>query len=526
MANNPELLKMPLARDGQKSTIPETTDASTGLFSQQYGWQSINSLPPQAGGKAVKREDFNGAFNLLGGIAYYAQKGFTFKWSADQDYYAGCVVIDDTDGWRYECIADVTANNTAPSADTTHWQIFSAGTDLDAWFRQASTVYAVGDMRCYESLPYGWYLDCTTAGTTGSGDITIPSPLNVGDTVTDGTVVWTIRKISSSDGVPLGAIIPLAHNSTLPAGYLLCDGSAVSRTMYPDLFSLIGTTYGAGDGSTTFNVPDYNSAKRFAQGDTVAGIVKQAGLPNITGTGTRWGGNSSAHGLVIDEATGALKTVKTTTSQLLGSTAYGGEKFYTDDFDASLSNSIYGNSTTVQPDALTARYIIKAFDGQTPASALIDITQYANELAGKADRSLSNLTQDGEDHFIENDFTIIYPNGGSEASPANVTINSRYVESNPFPGYRVRCEAELQYNGNWGSMNNSVLIYGSGSNNGCGISALQLNDDNIVIQTGNSTLLLNSSTTGNPFTIPQGIAVTSPLPCRVKVWKIGKIPTA
>jgi phosphoserine aminotransferase len=59
MANNPELLKMPLARDGQKSEIPETTDASTGLFSQQYGWQSINSLPPQAGGKAVKREDFN-----------------------------------------------------------------------------------------------------------------------------------------------------------------------------------------------------------------------------------------------------------------------------------------------------------------------------------------------------------------------------------------------------------------------------------------------------------------------------------
>lgn len=199
MANNPELLKMPLARDGQKSTIPETTDASTGLFSQQYGWQSINSLPPQAGGKAVKREDFNGAFNLLGGIAYYAQKGFTFKWSADQDYYAGCVVIDDTDGLRYECIADVTANNTAPSADTTHWQIFSAGTDIDAWFRQASTAYALGDMRCYESLPYGWYLECTTDGITGSGDITIPSPLNVGDTVTDGAVVWTIRKIGDVD---------------------------------------------------------------------------------------------------------------------------------------------------------------------------------------------------------------------------------------------------------------------------------------------------------------------------------------
>jgi hypothetical protein len=56
-------------------------------------------------------------------------------------------------------------------------------------------------------------------------------------------------------------------------------------------------------------------------------------------------------------------------------------------FDASKSNPIYGNSTTVQPDALTTRYIIKAFDGQTADSALINITQYANELAQKQDKA-------------------------------------------------------------------------------------------------------------------------------------------
>lgn len=44
--------------------------------------------------------------------------------------------------------------------------------------------------------------------------------------------------------------------STAPQGWLLCDGSAVSRSTYSDLFTAIGTTYGAGDGSTTFNVPD------------------------------------------------------------------------------------------------------------------------------------------------------------------------------------------------------------------------------------------------------------------------------
>lgn len=45
-------------------------------------------------------------------------------------------------------------------------------------------------------------------------------------------------------------------SATAPEGYLLEDGSAVSRTTYAELFSVIGTTYGSGDGSTTFNLPD------------------------------------------------------------------------------------------------------------------------------------------------------------------------------------------------------------------------------------------------------------------------------
>lgn len=54
---------------------------------------------------------------------------------------------------------------------------------------------------------------------------------------------------------PAGIILPYA-GSTAPEGYLMCDGSAVSRSTYAALFAVIGTTYGAGDGSTTFNIPD------------------------------------------------------------------------------------------------------------------------------------------------------------------------------------------------------------------------------------------------------------------------------
>ena len=52
-----------------------------------------------------------------------------------------------------------------------------------------------------------------------------------------------------------GIVIPFA-GSIAPQGWLLCDGSAVSRTTYAALFAVIGTTYGSGDGSTTFNIPN------------------------------------------------------------------------------------------------------------------------------------------------------------------------------------------------------------------------------------------------------------------------------
>ena len=384
--------------------------------------------------------------------------------------------------------------------------------------RQPSTAYSEGNIKYSPLLPTGWFLTCTVSGTTSASELVVPSPVAEGDEITDGDVTWKVKKIGGAgdagDGVPLGAIIAYSANGELPTGYLLCDGAAVSRTMYPDLFAAIGTTYGAGDGSTTFNVPDYNAAKRFAQGDTVAGTVKQPGLPNITGE------SATPVYASLAPATGAF-----TVSSTMRTTAAVGnmEGFRSSVIDASRSSPIYGASDTVQPPALTTRYIIKAFDGQTPDSALIDITQYANELAGKADRALDNLSADGENHFLgDNNFTIIYPNGGSEASPANVTINSRYVENNPFPGYRVNCVAEIKLNNQWCDPG---FIFSSSGNGGFGVKATHLMpDDNVIVQVGNVSVMALSIYSGNGFN--HATAVITTAPCRVKVWKIGKIPTA
>lgn len=65
---------------------------------------------------------------------------------------------------------------------------------------------------------------------------------------------WRATPIPAG-GLPAGSVINWS-SGTLPPNWLLCDGSAVSRTLYPSLFAAIGTTYGSGDGSTTFNVPD------------------------------------------------------------------------------------------------------------------------------------------------------------------------------------------------------------------------------------------------------------------------------
>ena len=149
--------------------------------------------------------------------------------------------------------------------------------------------------------------------------------------------------------VPTGCVQAFA-GSTTPQGWLLCDGSAVSRTDYAALYAVIGTTYGAGNGSTTFNLP--NLVDKFVEGSATAGTVKSAGLPNITGDFIKLAqtlnGTQQANGAFMWD--GYQQSVVGRDASDLGGNI---------SFDASRSNSIYGNSTTVQPPALTMKYIIK-----------------------------------------------------------------------------------------------------------------------------------------------------------------------
>lgn len=170
MAANPTLLSMPIAENGTKNTIPETqATPGNGLMSQSTGFPAECSLPLGAGGVAPDRADFNGAFYLLGGVAFMAQKGFTFNYDATQDYYKGCVVIDN--GNRYLCIADMTAGTVAPSADTTHdyWIFYPVGV-----INKRDVITTSG---IYTAPVTGWYR-ITVKGGGGGGTGGIHSGTN------------------------------------------------------------------------------------------------------------------------------------------------------------------------------------------------------------------------------------------------------------------------------------------------------------------------------------------------------------
>lgn len=142
-----------------------------------------------------------------------------------------------------------------------------------------------------------------------------------------------------------GTIIAVAYTG-VPEGYLHCNGAAVSRTTYANLFSKIGTIYGAGDGSTTFNLP--NTVARFLEGGAGAGTYYEAGLPNITGNISAF--KSSISGAFVGSDN---------TNRYDGWNDNEDEYAVSTSFDASRSSAIYGASTTVQPPAMTVIYCIK-----------------------------------------------------------------------------------------------------------------------------------------------------------------------
>ena len=180
------------------------------------------------------------------------------------------------------------------------------------------------------------------------GDLTAIAALTgTGVLQRDAANTWALSPMT-------GAVMTFAM-STAPTGWLKCNGAAVSRTTYSTLFDAIGTTFGVGDGSTTFALPDlrgefvrgYDDGRGIDAGRSF-GSAQAAGLPNINAYAQAIAGQGTV-------STGAITL--TNYGGQFGSS--GGGTFANLTFSAQASNAIYGNSTTVQPRNVALLYCIK-----------------------------------------------------------------------------------------------------------------------------------------------------------------------
>ena len=100
--------------------------------------------------------------------------------------------------------------------------------------------------------------------------------------------------LTGIEGIPTATIVPWS-SSSVPTGFLECAGAAVSRSTYSALFAIVGTTYGAGDGSSTFNVPNLGDNVPVGKSGTKAlGSTGGANTVSVTPAGNVGGSTANA----------------------------------------------------------------------------------------------------------------------------------------------------------------------------------------------------------------------------------------
>ena len=369
----PQPNKIPLAfaASGDKNTIPENTE-TTGLASWREGFPAITSAPFSEGGIAPKRADFNGIFNALSQSVIWLQQGGVYAYDVNTDYEAGNVVLDA--GGLYVANAGNGPSSAVvqPSSDTTGatWKLIrldlatqiAAGymsaadkTKLDGLISTDATPTAAGYMSGADKTKLDGLIS-TDATPTAAGYMSAADKTRLDSVILTNATQSAAGYMSAADKnkldelivhntlLPVGTVMWLSGN-TVPDGCLVADGAAVSRTTYAELFAVIGVTWGKGDGSTTFNLPDARG--RVPEGAQTAGGYNAPGLPNITGTVLMHSSNSGTN---IQDTSGAFYANTTLPSYRDGGTQQSGATSIPGFIlDASRSSSIYGASSTVQP---------------------------------------------------------------------------------------------------------------------------------------------------------------------------------
>ena len=298
MSKNPVLIPQAFAANGSKNNIQNTRqpgqDPEDATWSD--GFPNVTMQPVESGGLPPKGMDFNGILNALSATIVHMQKGNLFYFDkaycdAFGGYQKGAVLLADDGTKVFISVADKNTNN--PNQNPQYWEVI-AGIGLNA--ASASKLF---EGRNIGGVFFDGTQDIDLPGvntrgnqdTTGNAstatyagqiaarkiggvtfnaktDIDLPGVNIKGNQDTSGNAA-TATKLQNAacingipfDGskdinaTPAGAVQFFAMD-TAPVGWLKANGAAVSRTSYASLYVAIGTRFGAGDGKSTFNLPD------------------------------------------------------------------------------------------------------------------------------------------------------------------------------------------------------------------------------------------------------------------------------
>jgi microcystin-dependent protein len=174
--------------------------------------------------------------------------------------------------------------------------------------------------------------------------------------------------LTGIEGIPTATIVPWS-DSSIPTGFLECTGQAVSRSTYADLFAIVGTTYGAGDGSTTFNVPDLQDNVAVSKSNNKT-LGSTGGANTVSSTGNVGGSTANAtlstaqlaqhrHTIELRDPGGGYPFGIAAGFHTGGQAMNTGYEGQTQGHAHNMSANFTGDATSVLQPYLTVVYIIK-----------------------------------------------------------------------------------------------------------------------------------------------------------------------
>ena len=171
--------------------------------------------------------------------------------------------------------------------------------------------------------------------------------------------------LTGIEGIPTATIVPWS-SASVPSGFLECNGAAVSRSTYSALFAIVGTTYGAGDGASTFNLPDLQDNVAMGKSGTKA-LASTGGANTVAASGTVGGTTANAtlstaqlasHSHTGGGGGGQAVSVAPEASALSSNPSTGNTGSGTG-HQHNMSATFTGSATSVVQPYLTIIYIIK-----------------------------------------------------------------------------------------------------------------------------------------------------------------------